>query len=395
MTDSTAAAFPILRFLLLLAKRKAMVFRIVFLAALATAIYSLVMPKTYQSQAVIAPPSGGNSLISGLLGDMPMGGMLGGLAGDMGEDTQGEYFTVLLNSRQMQSEMVDVFKLRRHYRMEKSKIEDVLKRVARNVSATLDFETGMIVLAVQDKDPQVAHAMASWMVKRLEEVNHELKTRKARNSRAFSEREVQQIRLELDSLERGMTRYQLDSRMLEPTEQGKAIMAEYAEVKTQEAVQELKLRVLRQSYGEGHPQVKQAAQELEAMRAQLRQSWERGDSELFLAINQLPAATMDFLRRQRELEIANKKLLFMLPQLEQAKLDEVNDVPVLEVLDPPVVAEKRIKPKRALMVITAAFLAFIVASGLALFLDRMERDPAFGAALAEFRQRMLARGDKA
>ena len=252
----------------------------------------------------------------------------------------------------------------------------------------------MIVLTVQDKDPVVAWAMASWMVKRLEKMNHDLKTRKASNNRQFSEREVAQIRWDLDSLERGMTRFQLDSRMLEPEEQGKAIMTEYAQVKTQEAVQELKLRLLRQRFGDQHPDVRQAAQELEAIQTQLRQSWERGDSELFLAINQLPAATMDYLRHQRELEIANKKLIFMLPQLEQAKLDEVNDVPVLEVLDPPVVAEKRIKPKRTIMVLTAAFMAFVVASGLALFMDRLERDKAFAQSMDTVRRRLL-KGEKA
>lgn len=392
MTQSTVDASPVMRFLLTVAARRAMVLRIVFLAALATAIYSLVMTKTYESVVVIAPPKGGNNLISGLLGDLPMGGMLGGLAGDMGQDTEGEYFSVLLNSRQMQGELVKTFHLRQHYRLPKAKIEDVLKVVARNVAASLDFETGMIVLTVQDRDPVVAWAMAEWMVKRLEVLNHELKTRRARNNRAFSEREVGLIRFQLDSLERGMTRFQLDSRMLEPTEQGKAIMTEYAQVKTQQAVQELKLRVLRQRFGDQHPDVRQAAQELDAIETQLRQSWERGDSELFLAINQLPAATMDFLRHQRELEIANKKLLFMLPQLEQAKLDEVNDVPVLEVLDPPVVAEKRIKPKRTLMVLTAAFMAFVVASMLALLQDRLERDPAFAQSLDEVRRRLLKGG---
>jgi tyrosine-protein kinase Etk/Wzc len=394
VTQSTSDESPVMRFLLILAARRAMVLRVVFLAALATAVISLVLPRTYQSVAVIAPPSGSKSLISGLLGSLPMGAMLGGMAPDMGQEGEGEYFTVLLNSRQLQTEMIEVFHLRAHYRMPKAKIEDILKRLGRKVSAELDFETSMIVLTVQDKDPVVAWAMASWMVKRLEKMNHDLKTRKASNNRQFSEREVAQIRWDLDSLERGMTRFQLDSRMLEPEEQGKAIMTEYAQVKTQEAVQELKLRLLRQRFGDQHPEVRQAAQELEAIQTQLRQSWERGDSELFLAINQLPAATMDYLRHQRELEIANKKLIFMLPQLEQAKLDEVNDVPVLEVLDPPVVAEKRIKPKRTIMVLTAAFMAFVVASGLALFMDRLERDKAFAQSMDTVRRRLL-KGEKA
>jgi tyrosine-protein kinase Etk/Wzc len=379
-----------MHFLLLMAARKSLVIWIVLLTAGITAVYSLVMPRTFESRAVIAPPSGSTSLISGLIGDLPMGDLLGGLAGKgMGGGDEGAYFVALLNSRQVLVELAAQFKLRDHYGMKKAKVEDLLKQVSNRVSAEMDYDSGMIVLSVRDRDPRLTFEMAQWLIQRLEALNHEMKTRRARNSRAFAEKEVLQIRAELDSLERAMTVFQQDRRVLEPEEQGRAIMAEYAEVKTREAVKELELRMARQNYGPRHPTVLQAEQELASIRAQLKDSWEKGDSDLFLALNQLPAATMDYLRHERELEIGNKKLLFMLPQLEQAKLDEVNDIPVLEVLDPPVTPEKRIKPKRTLMVLSAALLALLASSVLVLFLDRLEQDPAFAGNWRDLRSRLL------
>jgi capsule polysaccharide export protein KpsE/RkpR len=389
--NPTPSTTPVLRFLLLLAAHKSLVLWIVLLSCGITAVYSLVMTKTFESRAVIAPPSGSTSLISGILGDLPMGDLLGGLAGGMGGDAHGGYFVVLLNSRQVHEELIRQFGLREHYKMKSAKIEDLLKAVGKRVSAEMDFESGMIVLGVRDRDPELAHRMAVWLVERLEALNHDLKTKRARNNRQFAEREVGMIRQELDSLEHAMTAFQQSSRLLEPVEQGRALLGEYSEIKTREAIKELELRVARTNFGEDHPLVRTTEGELAALRAQLRKSWESGGGELSLALSQLPAATMDHLRLKRELEIANKKLLFMLPQLEQAKLDEVNDIPVLEVLDPPVVAEKRIKPKRTIMVLTAGLLSMLVASVVVLFLDRLEQDPAFAGACRDLGSRLWTR----
>lgn len=381
-----------MRFLLLMAARKSLVIWIVALTAFITAGISLVLPKTYESRAVIAPPGGSSSLLSGIVGNLPMGNLLGGLAGNgLGGEGEGEYFTTLLNSRQVLEELARQFKLREHYKMKRAKAEDLLKTVAERVSAEMDFDTGMIVLSVRDKDPRTSLEMARWLIQRLEDLNHELKTRKARQNRAFAEKEVRAIRGELDSLERSMTAFQEERRVLEPEAQGQAILQGYGEIKAREAIKELELRLARQSFGERHPAVQQAEQELATIRAQLKQSWERGDSDLFMAVRDLPAATMDFLRHQRELEIANKKLLFMLPQLEQAKIEEVNDVPVLEVLDPPVLPEKRIKPKRTIMVLSAALLALLASGVLVLFLERLESDPVFGANWRDLTGRLLPR----
>lgn len=389
MQQPAADTSPFLRLLLLMAARKRLVISMVLLTSILTAAYSLWMDKTFESVAVIAPPAGGSGMLSGLLGSLPMGDMMGGLAGGALEGGQAEYFVALLNSRQLRMELIGQFHLRKHYKKEKDKIEDLLKLVGKRVTASLDFESGMIHLTVQDKDPRLAYEMAQWLLSRLETLNLEHKTRKARLNREFAEKEVRVMRAELDSLERCMLSFQSESRMLEPETQGEAILAKYSEIKTQEALKELEVRLARQNYGERHPAVKQAEEELTSIRAQLKSSWETGDSDLFLAVRNLPQATMDYLRFQRELEIANQKLLFMLPQLEQAKLDEVNDNPVLMVIDPPHLPEKKVKPKRSIMVLASAFLALVMAGVLVLFLDRREQDPAFAAGLDELVRRIL------
>jgi uncharacterized protein involved in exopolysaccharide biosynthesis len=47
---------------------------------------------------------------------------------------------------------------------------------------------------------------------------------------------------------------------------------------------------------------------------------------------------------------------FLLPQFEQAKIQEAKDTPTVQVLDPAVLPIKRSKPKRAFFVLLVAFI---------------------------------------
>lgn len=366
---------PLLDFLLVLLRRKRLVLGITLTTVAIVAVYSLVMEKTYTSTALIVPPEGGGGSLMGMLSDLPMGDMLGGLGG-MGGDGGGEYFTAILGSRVLRMGLIERFGLREHYELEDTEIEDVFDEMDERFVAELDFESGMIRLSVLDKDPELAREMADWMIARLEELNHDYKTRRARNRREFLGGEVGRVRVELDSLEREMVAFQEDEHLLEPTEQARAILGAYGELKSQEAVKELELRLAKRQRGLKHPDVARLSSELAAIREQLAKSYDSGDSDLFLAVSDLPATTLEFLRRQRELEIAGKKLIFLLPQLEQAKLEEINDTPVLEIIDPPAVAEKRTKPRRTLMVVASGAVALLVASLMALFLERLDGNPA-------------------
>ncbi len=379
---------PILDLLLQILGRKRILYGIMLLTMISTAIYSLVMPKTFMSSALILPPEGGNSDIASLIGGLPMGEMLGGMVG-LSAGGDGGYFLAVIQSRVMKERILREFDLRQHYRMKSSKIEEVLRKIAKNVHAELDFETGFISLIVQDEDPEYACRICEYVLTELEALNLEYKVRRAKETRSFVEGEVRKIRTTLDSLETALVQFQKTQRVLEPTEQARVILTEYSELKAQVELKELELRMARMDYAEDHPEIKRLTAELGTLSTKLHESYETGDSDLFLAISELPSTAIDYLRYQRELEIENQKLLFMLPQLEQAKIEEVNDTEVLQVLDPPRVAEKRIKPKRTIMVLASGVIAFVVASLLIILLNRIEENDEFRRRWQELRQHIL------
>ncbi|MCA9782975.1 MAG: hypothetical protein KC518_05285 [Candidatus Cloacimonetes bacterium] len=375
-----------LQFLLLLFRRKRLVLGMVLVSVTLTAIYSLVMDKTWEARALIVPPTGGASGLAGLLGDIPMAGMLSAFTGESGS---GEYYLAILNSRVMYQKVLDKFELRTHYELdEDTKIEDVYEMMSENLSAEFDVNSGMITLLVKDKNAQQALEMAEYMVAELEALNRQYSSRKAAENRRFVQGEVDKIYAGLDSLENLMLAFQKQERLLEPERQAEELLKGYGELKSRLELKGLELSLARHNYSSGHPVVKELEQEVQILQTRLDKAYTKGDDDLFIAIQDLPRATLEYLRLKRELEIQNQKLTFMLPQLEQAKIQEVRDTDVLEVLDPPRLPEKRIRPKRTLMVALAGLAALVLASLLVLVQKKIEDDESLHGQLKELGQHL-------
>jgi tyrosine-protein kinase Etk/Wzc len=366
----------VLDFIKIILNRKLLVFGIVFFTSVITAVYSLVMDKTYEATAVIMPPGDSSNPLTAMLGSLPLGGLIGGLGG---EGVSGNYFTEILNSTAMRHDVIEHFNLRAHYKVEGEKIEDIVKKFAKYCTSSLDMESGMINVRARDKIPEMTKKIVDYMVERLQEMHLELKVRHARSKREFIASEVAQVRVELDSLQNEMLDFQDATHLLEPDIQGQVIMQGYSTIKEQALQKELELKMALLNLPGDHPKITKLQSELNTVQQMLDSLFYKGDEGIFIALQQLPKSSINYFELMRALEIANQKLVFMLAQLEQARLDEVDQTEVLKIIDPAVVPEKRIKPKRSFMVLSSAFIAFIIAALLALFMQRLNDDSEFRA----------------
>ena len=64
---------------------------------------------------------------------------------------------------------------------------------------------------------------------------------------------------------------------------------------------------------------------------------------------------------------------FLLPQYEQAKIQEAKDTPTVQVLDKAVPPDLRAKPKRAIMVIMVGFISFLFCTIFVFSLENYHR----------------------
>ena len=80
---------------------------------------------------------------------------------------------------------------------------------------------------------------------------------------------------------------------------------------------------------------------------------------MFIPLGIVPEVGLQYARLFRELKLQETLMEFLLPQYEQAKIQEAKDTPTVQVLDKAVPPDLRAKPKRAIMVIMVGFISFI------------------------------------
>jgi len=100
--------------------------------------------------------------------------------------------------------------------------------------------------------------------------------------------------------------------------------------------------------------------EMQAQLQKLSAGAEQADHDLILAVNDIPELGKKYLFLQRDIEVQKTIYQLLMQQYEQAKIQEAKDSPTIQVLDPPSLAQKRTKPKRAIIVITSAIVSFFL-----------------------------------
>ncbi|MCD4704638.1 hypothetical protein K8R66_01025, partial [bacterium] len=81
-----------------------------------------------------------------------------------------------------------------------------------------------------------------------------------------------------------------------------------------------------------------------------------------LSIDDIPDISLQYSQIILNLEIQQKIYEYLYPQYEAAKIDELKDLPTIEVIDKAVPAGKRSKPKRARFCVVAFILGIFISS---------------------------------
>ena len=334
-----------------------------FIVAIGSAIYSLTIPKQYQGQAVILPPTsgGGTSMASfaaGGLGDM--------LTGMNFISTESGIYWAILNSRSLRQAVIDSFNLAEVYEFKnKYFIENVLRKLDNKVAINLDEELGLIYVRVSDKSPQRAADMANFFVRELGRISKEIAVEKARRDRIFLKKRVNINYSDIAKAELAMREFSEKYNAVAIPEQLKAAISTAADIKAQLMSQQVQYQVYKKSLELDHPKIKEMQERIAGLEMKLSgfnsASSEFGDGRgLFPGFAQLPHLQQKYAELYREVEVQNKLLDFLLPQYEAAKIKEARDSPNVQVLDHAIPPERKSAPKRSKIVIISSFFSLVI-----------------------------------
>lgn len=354
---------------LILVKRKKLVIVTTAVCAIVATVVSFLLPNRYTATTTILPPRQSQSAASLLLSQLG-GGSLSPLAtlgaSSLGLKNPSDIYIGILQSRSIADPLIQKFRLQDVYH--DRRLSDTRKDLSKNTDFEIGKE-GLISISVEDKNAQRAAALANAYVEELRDVTQHLAVTEAAQRRLFFEEQLQQAKDALSVAEVALKESQQKSGMLQLDSQSRVIIEAVATIRAQIAAKEVELQAISTYATDENPQKIVAQQELTALRAQLAKLEHNSGSagtDPLVAVGNLPAAGLEYVRRLREVKYRETIFELLAKQYEAAKLDEAKEAAVIQVLDPAVAPDKKSSPKRSLVVGLVALITFFLVVGYVL-----------------------------
>ncbi|HPX62932.1 MAG TPA: Wzz/FepE/Etk N-terminal domain-containing protein [Candidatus Syntrophosphaera thermopropionivorans] len=354
-------------------------FIIIFVAVVSVAavIYSLVTPQIWRSTATFY-------VIGDQTSSLPFNieGLSGLTAGLMGTtNSQNAINAVIaMNSRQFSEKVIRHFNLIDYYKITTKDslkaMDSALKMLhTKTMKIGSDPETGLVTVSADTKDKKLSRDIVNYYLQQLDIYNREEKITRGKMNREFLEARVNETRAEIDSLLLALKDFQQRHNAVDIEAQTSSLIKSYSDIIATKMSTDIELELARKNYAENSPIVLELKDRSEALAKQIKQL-EAGKEPLkpryLIDIGSLPDLATQYAQLKMNLEIKSKVYEFLYPQYEAAKLEELKDLPTLDILDTPREAGLRVRPKRAVMCIIAFALAVVVSIIIVLIKNALE-----------------------
>jgi uncharacterized protein involved in exopolysaccharide biosynthesis len=351
------------------------------LAAIALVVnFGLVflIPKQFESTARIMPPerSGSDTTMFAALAGRAMGmDALGGLAASLlGSHNSGALFVDLLRSGSVTGHIIDRFQLdsvyHTRYRV------DTAKHLLRMTTIVQDKKSGVISVTVKDTDPKRARDLAQAYLDELNVLVNRTSTSSAHQERVFIEHRLDAVRRDLDRAEQAMSDFSSTHTTIDIREQTRTMVDAAAKLQAELIVTQGELKSLEQIYGDGNVRVRSAEARLANLKREMvklggtsaelspdagdppRQgsSSASADPISYPPLRQLPRLAVPYANLYRSVRVQENVFELLTQQYEVARIQEAKDVPVVNIIDPPGIPEKKSFPPRKLLTLILTML---------------------------------------
>lgn len=269
-----------------------------------------------------------------------------------------DIFTTIIYSRSNLEKIINKFGLYDEYGLET--MEETIAALTDNIEAA-ETKEGAYEIIVRASSAQKSADMVNYITDLLNETMIELNIAKSRDNRIFLEKRYAEIKENLQSAEDSLVLYQDKTGILMAEEQAQFSFEAYSKLEAELAAKQVELAVLEKIYGPNYPQTTTARIAYNEYQKKLDDIKSGKDKAgLILAMNKLPEKSMAYLRHYRNVEIYSKMLEFMIPLYEQSRFQEQKDIPVIQIIDPGVPAEKKSYPPRILFTLLFTTIILLI-----------------------------------
>jgi uncharacterized protein involved in exopolysaccharide biosynthesis len=363
-----------------LGEEKKTLFAMPAITTMLAIVVSLLMTPIFTAKTVMMPPQQQQSGAASALASL---GALAGLAGAAaGVKSPDEMYIAFMQSETFQNAVIKKLDLQERYKAKT--MVDTRAALKGAVKIAADKKAGLITIEADDKEPEFAAKLANTYVEELRNLMGKLAVTDAQQRRVFFEQQIAKTQEELAQAEANFRAAKEKSGM-----QVTAVIAEgsvraSAEMRGQIAAKEVQMQAMSRFATPQNPDVQRLGSELGALRSQLAKIEQgSGGEERASPLQQLAV------KSYRDIKAREAMMGVLVAQYESARVDESREGPLIQVVDAAQAPERKSKPKRAIIVLVAAFAGLILGV-LVAFVRRAIRtaasSPESGAQMAKLKE---------
>jgi uncharacterized protein involved in exopolysaccharide biosynthesis len=348
--------------------------RVTLISFVTSLAIAFLIPKQYKSTATIMPPDQQGTAAM-MLAALSRSSSLNLLSSLSGMHASTELFIDLLRSGTVSNHLIDRFNLQHAYH--KRYRTDAGKHLARITKITENKKSGVITIQVEDTDRQRARDLAQGYLDELNKLVMSTSTSAAHRERVFVEERLHSVQASLQDAEQQLSQFSSRSSAFDIHEQTRAMVDAGARLQAELLVEQSGLQSLRQIYGDNNIRVVQSQARIATLQNELIKmkgtaadagaasspaALSYNETALYPPLKQLPALGVSYADLYRRVKVQEAVFDLLTQQYELARIEEAKDVPPVNVIDAPGLAEKKSFPPRTILTLLLTFLCFVSAS---------------------------------
>ena len=337
-----------------------------------------VLQPVYRASAIITPPSNDGSIGSGISNfiksDKSAGGMLGSL---LNFSTQNETDVVwtIFNSWELHFQVIEHFDLVKHYKFKGKFAADMLKEFRKNFIFDYNDEN-MFEVSIEDEDYHLAAEIVDFMLDKADSAYNAYKTAQARQSRIYLQQRLDSCTKELNKLLKKFAKFQADNNFYDPDIQMESTIKYLSELQTKREDLSLEMEYEKEDRGEGSKRYDQLHKRYEGVNKALTGTLSGKNKDVgIVSLKKSPELAAEYMQYKAEIKVLEAMYQMLMAQSEEMRLAETKMLKNLHILEPPWENDKKVFPKRGIMLVFTVMISSLLALVVCTLLEKLKNEP--------------------
>ncbi|HET6349429.1 MAG TPA: GNVR domain-containing protein [Candidatus Krumholzibacteria bacterium] len=332
-------------------------------------IVSFLLPSWYTTTTTIFPPEGTSLSPYAAIMEQLSSPLLGPLGQGV---APGTLYIEMLKSRTVCEQVIKEFDLMKRYKVKR--MEEAIDGLHSHLGFTL-LDNGLLIMTLEDHDPQRAADMANRMVQLLDQTTRRLKETSAARTAEFVHTQLQEREKTLAQAEDSLKVFQQQHNLVDLDEQMKSAVDIVTQLSSRAYALETELRIMAhytstnsEEYQRKQTEYNEVISQLSKLKAKSGNGSDRDMVRSFIpSLHDVPDVALQYVRLRRQVDVENTVFTMLSSEYEKARIEEARDTPVVQILDPAEKPSMRSRPKRKLMALVGGLIGLGWSSLVALF----------------------------